>query len=156
MRSWARRQHEHRRYCEALSLRRGRGLHHVRKVGIGTQEARPGPTEFSLSGALYKGEPECRAELRSGVGSTHSTDEAAEGNEVVEGRGRLEGMPSERGRSPDAEPGRSKKNSSLAWVGEFLPSLTFEKSPVRESRTPGSVRAKLNGLATRPRIAEGR
>ncbi len=29
----------------------------------------------------------------------HSTDEAAEGNEAVEGRGRLEGMPSERDRS---------------------------------------------------------
>ncbi len=146
----------HRHFSEAVSLHRGRGLCHVRKVVIGTQETRPGPTDASSSGALCKGEPECSAELRSGVGSAHSTDEAAEGNEAVEGRGRLEGMPSERGRSPDAEPGCSKKISSGAWVGEFLPSLTFEKSRMREIFKSGSVRPKPNGLGTRPGIAERR
>ena len=110
-----------------MPLHRGRGLHHVRKVGIGTQEARPGPTDASSSGALCKGEPECSAELRSGVGSAHSTFEAAEGNEAVEGRGRLEGMPSERGRSPDAEPGRSKKiPRELGWGSFYLVNLREE------------------------------
>ena len=112
-----------------MSLRRGRGLDHVRKVGIGTQEARPGPTDASSSGALCKGEPECSAELRSGVGSAHSTCEAAEGNEAVEGRGRLEGMPSERGRSPDAEPGRSKKISSLALGGGVFTLVNLREEP---------------------------
>ncbi len=47
------------------------------------------------------------------------TFEAAEGNEAVEGRGRLEGMPSERGRSPDAEPGHSKKFPASLGGGVF-------------------------------------
>ncbi len=112
-----------------MSLRRGLGLCHVRKVGIGTQETRPGPTDASSSGALYKGEPECSAELRSGVGSAHSTDEAAEGNEAVEGRGRLEGMPSERGRSPDAVPGRSKKIFLGSLGGGVLTLVNLREEP---------------------------
>jgi hypothetical protein len=53
-----------------------------------------GPTgaiERSSMGALRKGEPERSAELRSGVGPIHTTVEAAEGNEAVEGRDRPEG-----------------------------------------------------------------
>lgn len=73
--------------CEAMTLRRGRGLHHARKVDVGTQEARPGPTTWSSSGVGHKGEPECSIELRSGVGSAHSTDEAVEGNETCGGKG---------------------------------------------------------------------
>lgn len=42
-------------------------------------------------GALGEGEPEPSAELRSGVGPIHTTAEASEGNEGVEGRGRPEG-----------------------------------------------------------------
>jgi len=68
--------------CEVASLRRGRGPHHVRKAGIGTQEARSGPAGWSPPGAMHEGKPECIAELRPGVGSVHSTNEAIEGNEV--------------------------------------------------------------------------
>lgn len=39
-------------------------------------------------GAMCEGRPEHRAELRPGVGPTHSTVEASEGDEGVEGRGR--------------------------------------------------------------------
>ncbi len=63
---------------------------HLRNPGGPT-----GSIGWSPMGASRKREPECGAELRSGVGPAHSTDEAAEGNEAVEGRGRLEGHPSE-------------------------------------------------------------
>lgn len=67
---------------EGATLHRGRGLHHVRKVGNGTQEARPGPTAWSPSGVVREGKPERIVELRPGVGSVHSTDEAVEDNET--------------------------------------------------------------------------
>jgi hypothetical protein len=47
-------------------------------------------------GTRGEGRPEPRVEPRSGVGLAHSTAEAPEGNEGVEGRG-------ERGRSPRVE-----------------------------------------------------
>src|SRR5438067_2234414 len=72
---------------ETVTLRRGRGLHHVRKVVIGTQEARSGPAAWSPLGASREGKPKRGAELRPGVGSAHSTDEAAEGNEACGGKG---------------------------------------------------------------------
>ncbi len=97
----------HRRFSEAVSLHRGRGLCHVRKVVIGTQETRPGPTEWSSSGAARKGEPERVVELRSGVGLADSTEEAVEGNEMVEGSGQLGGIPN--GRS------QVRTQSRVAW-----------------------------------------
>jgi hypothetical protein len=59
----------------------------MRKVNVGTQEARPGPSVWSPKGAWREGEPKRLAELRPGVGSTHSTDDAAEGNEACGGKG---------------------------------------------------------------------
>jgi len=47
-----------------------------------TQETRPGPSGWSPTGVGHKGKPECSIEPRSGVGSAHSTDDAAEGNEA--------------------------------------------------------------------------
>jgi len=49
-------------------------------------------------GAPRKGRPERGAELRPGVGPAHSTMEALEGNERVEGRGRLGGSLREKAR----------------------------------------------------------
>lgn len=43
-------------------------------------------------GASCEGGPECGAEPRPGVGPAHSTVEAVEGDETVEGRGRPEGI----------------------------------------------------------------
>jgi len=63
---------------ETMSLHRSRGPDHVRRVTFGTQEARPGPLAWLPTGVQRKGRPERRTELRSGVGPTHSTDEAAE------------------------------------------------------------------------------
>jgi hypothetical protein len=63
---------------ETVSLHRGRGPRHVRKVIFGTQEARPGPLAWLPTGVQCKGRPERCTELRSGVGPTHSTDETAE------------------------------------------------------------------------------
>jgi|SRR5215472_13252935 len=48
---------------------------------------RPGPLVWSPTGAGREGEPQRPAELRPGVGSTHTTDDAAEGNEVCGGKG---------------------------------------------------------------------
>ena len=56
--------------CETVTLHRGRGLYHVRKVNVGTQEARPGPSVWSPMGAWREGEPKRRVELRLGVEST--------------------------------------------------------------------------------------
>jgi hypothetical protein len=72
---------------ETVTLHRGRGPHHVRQVNVGTQEARPGPLVWSPTGAWREGEPQRPAELRPGVGSTHTTDDAAEGNEVCGRKG---------------------------------------------------------------------
>jgi RNA-directed DNA polymerase len=47
-------------------------------------------------GAICKGQPEQKAEPRSGVGPAHSTAEALEGNERVEGRSRPGRSPSEK------------------------------------------------------------
>ena len=49
-------------------------------------------------GAWHEGRPECNAELRPGVGPVHSTVEASEGNEGVEGRDRPGRIPSEEAR----------------------------------------------------------
>lgn len=51
-----------------------------------------GPSGASVQlalGAWREGQPERHAEPSLGVGPTHTTDEAIEGNEMVEGRGRL-------------------------------------------------------------------
>jgi len=55
---------------------------HLRKPGGPT-----GSVQQAGMGATCEGQPEHGAELRSGVGPVHSTDEALEGNEGVEGRG---------------------------------------------------------------------
>jgi len=55
-----------------------------------------GSIERSTMGAPCKGQPKRGAEPRSGVGPAHSTKEAPEGNEGVEGRGRPEGNPLEK------------------------------------------------------------
>lgn len=49
-------------------------------------------------GVSREGQPERGAELRPGVGPAHSTNEASEGNEGVEGRGRPERIPREKAR----------------------------------------------------------
>jgi hypothetical protein len=47
---------------------------------------------WSPAGARGEGKPKPRAATPSEVGSAHSTAEAVEGNDTVEGRGRLEGI----------------------------------------------------------------
>ena len=49
-----------------------------------------GSSAWLALGAGREGQPKRHAEPSSGVGLTHSTDEAVEGNETVEGRGRPE------------------------------------------------------------------
>lgn len=69
------------------SLRRGRGPHHVWKAIVGTEEARPGPLDWSPAGDGGEALPKSPSELRSGVGLAHSTDDAVEGNETRRGKG---------------------------------------------------------------------
>src|SRR2546423_15339432 len=88
-----------------VSLRRGRGLHHAWKAIVGTEEARPGPPDWSPAGGGGKAQPEPSPELRTGVGLVHSTDEAVEGNETRRGKGPAWGDLARRGQGPDAEPG---------------------------------------------------
>jgi len=78
------------RYREAPSLRRGLRPYHVQKERAGTWEVQPHPPERSPAGAASKGQPELTAS-RLEVGPAHSTDEAVEGNDMVEGRGRPAG-----------------------------------------------------------------
>lgn len=70
-------------------------------------------------GALREGEPEPSAELRSGVGPIHTTDEASEGNEGVEGRGRPGGSrrerPKVRTQSRVALPSHLVRVNEAAW-----------------------------------------
>src|ERR1700751_4198707 len=73
-----------------VSLRRGRGPRHARKAIFGTEEARPGPPDWSPVGDAGKAPPEPSSELRSGVGLVHSTDEAVEGDETRGGNPRVE------------------------------------------------------------------
>jgi len=73
--------------CETVTLHRGRGPHRVQKVVVGTQEVQPGPSAWSATGTLREGKAERRVEPRLEVGPTHSTDDAAEGNEVCGGKG---------------------------------------------------------------------
>jgi hypothetical protein len=73
--------------CETVTLHRGRGPDRVQKVVTGTQEAQPGPSRWSATGAQREGKAERSAEPRLGVGPAHSTDDAAEGNEVRGGKG---------------------------------------------------------------------
>jgi hypothetical protein len=74
-------------FCETVTLHRGRGPHRVQRVVTGTQEARSGPSQWSATGVQCEGKAECCAEPRPGVGPTHTTDDAAEGNEVCGGKG---------------------------------------------------------------------
>lgn len=74
-------------FCEMVTLHRGRGPHRVQKVVTGTQETQPGPSRWSATGMRREGKAERRVEPRLGVGPTHSTDDAAEGNEVRGGKG---------------------------------------------------------------------
>lgn len=55
-----------------------------------------GAIDWSSMGMRDEGRPESRVELRSGVGLAHTTIEAPEGNEGVEGRGGRGRSPSER------------------------------------------------------------
>ncbi len=48
---------------------------------------------------------------------------------MVEGSGQLEGMPSERDRSPDAEPGRSKKISLGSLGGGVFTLVNLREEP---------------------------
>jgi hypothetical protein len=54
--------------------------------------------DWSSMGTRCEGKPERRVELRSGVGLAHSTEEAPEGKEGVEGRREREGNSRERAR----------------------------------------------------------
>ena len=54
--------------------------------GVSTRSV-PGPPHWSAAGNEDEALPESSLELRSGVGLTHSTDEAAEGNEACGGKG---------------------------------------------------------------------
>ena len=86
------------RYREAPSLRRGLRPHHVQRDRVGTWEIQPRPPEWSPAGAASKGKPELVAS-RLEVGPAHTTAEAMEGNDMVEGRGRPEHAGS--GEGPD-------------------------------------------------------
>jgi hypothetical protein len=90
--------------CKAVTLHRGRGSHHARKVVVGTREARPGPSVPSPTGTRHEGRPKWRVEPRSGVGPAHSTDEAAEGDEARRGKGQARGGAQPARAGPDAEP----------------------------------------------------
>lgn len=68
--------------CEIVTLRRGRGPDHARKVVFGTLETLLGPSVSMPMGALCEGRPEHHVEPKQGVGLVHSTDEDTEGNEV--------------------------------------------------------------------------
>src|SRR5262249_39927856 len=89
-----------------VSLRRGRGPRHAWKAIVGTEEARPGPPDWSPAGGGGKAPPEPPSELRAGVGLVHSTDEAVGGDETRWGDGPGWGECGRRGQGPDAEPGR--------------------------------------------------
>jgi len=89
---------------EMASLRRGRGPRHAGKAIVGTEEARPGPPEWSPAGDGGKAPPEPPSELRSGVGLVHSTDDAVEGNETRRGKGPARGELAPGGQGPDTEP----------------------------------------------------
>ncbi len=67
---------------EMVSLRRGGGPRHAWKAVVGTEEARPGPPDWSPAGGGGKAQPEPSSEPRSGGGLVHSTDEAVEGDET--------------------------------------------------------------------------
>src|SRR5438270_9162859 len=88
-----------------VSLRRGRGPRHAWKAIVGTEEARPGPPDWSPAGGGGKAQPEPSFELRSGVGLVHSTDEAVEGDETRRGKGPAWGDLARGGQGPDTEPG---------------------------------------------------
>src|SRR5437899_9683662 len=90
---------------ETVTLHRGRRPPHARRAIIGTQETRPGPSGWSPTGVGHKGRPECSIEPRSGVGSAHSTDDAAEGNEARRGKGPTRRDLAPGGQGPDAGPG---------------------------------------------------
>src|SRR6266852_1949069 len=90
---------------ETVTLHRGRRPPHARRASMGTQETRPGPSGWSPTGVRHEGRPECPIEPRSGVGPAHSTDDAAEGNEVGRGKGPARRELAPGGQGPDAGPG---------------------------------------------------
>src|SRR5439155_3882739 len=90
---------------ETGTLQRGRRPPHARRAIIGTQETRPGPSGWSPTRVGHKGRPECSIEPKSGVGSAHSTDDAAEGNEARGGKGPTWRELAPGGQGPDARPG---------------------------------------------------
>ena len=67
-----------------------------------------GSIERSTMGAPCEGQPKRGAEPRAGVGPAHSTKEALEGNEGVEGRGRPEGNQAQLSTTPI---------NARAWIG---------------------------------------
>jgi group II intron reverse transcriptase/maturase len=73
-------------------------------------------------GAQSKGEPEPCAELRSGVGPIHTTKEAVEGNEMVEGRDR-----------PKGNSGEKAKVRTQSWVA-LPPNLARVNEAARRDR----------------------
>ena len=101
---------------ETASLRRGRRPPHAGKHSL-EQRGPPGPPDWSPAGEDGKALPESPSELRSGVGLAHSTDDAAEGNEVRRGKGPAREDPSRGGGGPDAEPGRLATQSRASERG---------------------------------------
>ena len=66
---------------------------HITQEGIASEPGRSGSVRRLVAGGgIGRGRTAGRCCTLPEVGSTHSTCEAAEGNEAVEGRGRLEGI----------------------------------------------------------------
>ena len=78
------------RYRKAPSLRRGLRPYDVQRDRAGTWEIQSHPPEWSPAGTASEGKPELVAPWLE-VGPAHSTAEAMEGNDMVEGRGRPAG-----------------------------------------------------------------
>src|ERR1043166_1629141 len=89
---------------ETATLHRGRRPPHARRAIFETQEARSGPSEGSPTAVRHEGKPEGSTDPRSGVGPTHSPDDAAEGNEARRGKGLARREPAGRSQGPDTEP----------------------------------------------------
>jgi len=159
-----RRQHVRRRYPEALSPCQGRRPHHARKDRVGTREASSGPQSVRDPG-LRQGRRGADAGVETGEESDEprSTCEAPEqaatsggGGRGGMGLGRRDGrrwaMLRAQDRSKHSYPPPASGPAPRTNVGArpIMPELRQE--PVRESRTPGSVRGAEQSLSLpRPR-----
>ena len=98
--------------CEALTPRRGRRPHHVRRDRVGTWETSSGPLSRLRSGPRQEAEEAKLPWNRRGVGRVHSTAEALEqARDERRRRVRREGTRSKERRvatqAPGAEPGEA-------------------------------------------------